>query len=259
MDNFKQRFFTLEEKVNELSKIILNPDISKAEIHYTSTDKEQGAIALNEFDTFRFVRANNWFVTEYSMLSGSWKHGVSCNSDVYFLINPTQEIRDYVKIIAGYPVDLSKYTICFKFSGGKKEFERALTQKEITDFYLFWYQGGPCYGKLSMIKDLRKEFETKLFEIETLPSQKINRHTPYDTILSDFVHGMNFSAILTVDFKNIYAMLPHMSYYLTPLNNDSLKLSLKSLTNTQATFELKYGIKPVPSDATFNWMISGVV
>ena len=259
MDSFKQRFFTLEEKVSELSKIILNANSSKPEVHYTSIDKEQGAIALNEFDTFRFVRAVDWLVTEYIMLSGSWKHGVSCNADVYFLTNPTQEIRDYVEIVAGHPIDFTKYTICFKYSGNKVEFEKALTQKEIGEFYLFWYQGGPCYGKLSMIKDLRKEFEKKLFEIETMPIQKTTRHTAYDMILNEFIYGMNFSAMVTIDFKNSYAMLPHLSYYLTPINNDSLKVSLKSLTNFQAIFELRYGIKSVPNDAIFNWMIQGIV
>jgi len=259
MDSFKKRFFTLEEKVNELSKIVLNANTSKPEIHYTSIDKEQGIIALNEFDTFRFVRATDWLLTEYVMLSGSWKHGISCNADIYFLTNPTQEIRDYVEIIAGQPIDFTKYTLCFKYSGDKADFERALTQKEIGDFYLFWHHGGPCYGKLSMIKDLRKEFETKLFEIETMPSLKISRHTAYDIILSDFINGMNFSAMITIDFKNSYVMLPHISFYITPLNTDSLKVSLKSLTNKQATFELKYGVKPVPNDAVFNWMINGIV
>ena len=70
---------------------------------------------------------------------------------------------------------------------------------------------------------------------------------------------MNYKANLTIDFKNNYGLLPHVSYFLTPLDIKTLKVTLKSLTTKQAIFELKYGTELVDTSTQFHWMVSGLV
>jgi hypothetical protein len=209
MDNFKERFFALEKNVQEIEQSLCKIQRTTDDIQYVSIDKEQGIIPLDEFDTFRFMRAIGWLVTEYTYHNGVWRHGISSTSSMYFLVNPTQEVKNRVEYIAGHAVDFSKYTICFKYNGDWKSFERALTERELPDFYMFWYQGGPCYGKLTLTKELRNELETKLFEIETLPQQKVSMVTHYDMLLKNFIQGMNYTASFTVDFKDDVAYLKY--------------------------------------------------
>ena len=259
MDTIKDRFFALDARIKNLEDTLITLQKPMDETHLVSSDKEQGTIQLNEFDTFRFVRGSKWPITEYAKINGRWLHGMKCVSDIYFLTNPSIEVKDQFNLIAGQSINYSKYTICFKFSGTKDEFEESLCKHEIHDFYMFWYQGGPCYGKFKMSQGLRMAIRKKQFEIETIMIDNPSKHTAYDLLLKQYVDEMNFSATLTVVFKNTYLLLPHTSYFITPLNRPNIVVSLKSLTQKQAVFEFKYGIEHIPTDTTFHWMVNGMV
>jgi hypothetical protein len=259
MDSFKQRLNILEQKTKALELNLCMSHETENEIHIQDINKEMGVIPLNEFDTFRFVRAENWLMPEFTKTDGAWKHGIVSNAPLYFLTNPTKEIKELVDLTVGQKVDFTTHTICFKYHGEKTSFEAILTDKKLTEFYLFWYQGGPCYGKLSILQPLYKILDSKPFEIEEFPKQKLSKNPPYDFILSDFIHGMNYKANLTIDFKNNYGLLPHVSYFFTPLDIKTLKVTLKSLTTKQAIFELKYGTELVDTSTQFHWMVSGLV
>jgi hypothetical protein len=252
--DIKERFFTLEKKVNELVTMVHNTQETEKDIQVASIDKEQGVIPLDEFDTFRFVRVPKCSVREYLRVNKIWQHGIVYSSDMYFLMNPTEELKEYVNMILGYKLDYTKYKICFKYCGQKGNFEKDLQNKEINELYIFWYQGGCCFGRLSLIKEVRKELESKFFEIET---HNIKVSKEFDLLLNKYIDGMNFSATITVEFKNKYKLLPHVSWFLTPLNVDSLKVSINSLTENQVTFNLLYGKKSVPENTFFHWMANG--
>jgi len=259
MDPYKQRVLTLETRVEELERALNKSHNLKDDIQYVSIDKEQGVIALNEFDTYRFVRVRDWLMPEFTKTNGSWKHGMVTNTVLYFLTNPTQEIKELVELTLGYKVNFSRQLIAFKFVGSKEDFEDAVSSKKFLDLYIFWYQGGPCYGKVTIIQPLYAEFDKKAFEIIDLPHQKPTKDTPYDLILYDFIKGNNFTATMTVDFKNTYNLLPHISFFLTPIPSASIKASLLSLTTTQAVFEFKYGKELVPTNIQFHWLANGCV
>jgi len=257
MDPYKQRVLTLEKRVNELELALIKSHNLKDEIQFVSSDKEQGVIPLNEFDTYRFVRVKEWLMPEFIKANGSWKHGVVTNTNLYFLINPTKEIKELIEMTVGYKINFAKQLICFKFLGPKGDFEDEITNKRFTDIYLFWYQGGPCYGKVNIIAPLYKEFDKKAFEIEDLPYSKPTKDTPYDLLLFEFINRNNYSASMTVDFKNTYSLLPHMSFFLTPIPSSNISVSLTALTTTFATFEFKYGKEVVPMNTQFHWMANG--
>ena len=254
MESFKERLSLLEKKTKALEINLCKSYETETEIHVTSIDKEMGVIPINELDTFRFVRAENWLMPEFTKSDGSWKHGMVSNATLYFLTNPTQEIKELVELTLHQKINFTTHIICFKYYGEKKTFESMISDKKLVEFYIFWYQGGPCYGKASILQPLYIILNSKPFEIEDLPKQKPSKNPPYDFILSDFIEGMNYKANLTVDFKNTYNLLPHLSFFLTPLNSQSLSISLKNLTTRQAIFELKYGKDVVPTNTQFHWM-----
>jgi hypothetical protein len=97
--DIKERFFTLEKKVNELVTMVHNTQETEKDIQVASIDKEQGVIPLDEFDTFRFVRVPKCSVREYLRVNKIWQHGIVYSSDMYFLMNPTEELKEYDKIM----------------------------------------------------------------------------------------------------------------------------------------------------------------
>jgi hypothetical protein len=257
MDSFKERLGLLEKRTKNLEVNLCKSHETDTEIHVSSIDKEQGVIPINELDTFRFVRAENWLMPEFTKSDGTWKHGMVSNATLYFLTNPTQEIKELVEHSLHQKINFTNHIICFKYYGEKTTFESMITDKKLVDFYIFWYQGGPCYGRISILQTLYSALNSKPFEIEELPKQKSSKNPPYDFILSNFINGMNYKANLTIDFKNTYDLLPHVSFFLTPLDINTLKISLKSLTTKQAVFELSYGCGLVYTSTQFHWMVSG--
>ena len=258
MDSIKDRFFALDSRITALEETVGSLQKPSDEIHIVSSDREQGEVPLNEFDTFRFVRGSKWPITEYTKLNGRWIHGMTCISDVYFLMNPTVEIKEQVEIITGQPINFSKYILCFKYSGKKEDFESALHNNEIQNFYMFWYQGGPCYGKIKLLQNLKIAMQKKCFEIETLQIENPTKNIAYDLLLKEYIDGNFFSATLTVVFKTKYSLVPHVSYFLSPLETKAIQVSLKSLTHTQAVFEFKYGKQDIPITTVFHWMVQGM-
>jgi len=257
MDSYKQRILTLESRVDDLELALNKSHNLKNEIQHVSIDKEQGIIPLNEFDTYRFVRARDWSMPEFTRTNGAWKHGMVTNTNLYFLTNPTQEIKEIVETLVGYKINFSKQLLAFKYLGVKEDFEDIVSNKRFVDLYLFWYQGGPCYGKFNITLPLYNEFDKKPFEIIDLPHQKSNKDTPYDLILYDFIKGNNFTATMTVDFKNKYNLLPHLSFFLTPMPSSCIQVSIVSLTTTYVIFEFKYGKELVPTTTQFHWLANG--
>ena len=259
MDSFKQRLSLLEARTKALELNLCISHETEKEIHIQDINKEMGVIPLNEFDTFRFVRAEDWLMPEFTKADGTWKHGIVTKATLYFLINPTQEVKELVELAVGQKINFLTHTICFKYYGEQTTFEDMITNKKLVDFYLFWYQGGPCYGRISILQPLYAVLNSKPFEIENMPTHKDSKNPPYDFILSEFITGTNYTAKLTIDFKNRYALLPHMSFFLTPLDIKTIKVTLKSLTPKQAIFELRYGAGFVHTSTQLHWMSSGLV
>lgn len=259
MDSFKQRLAILEEKTRTLELNMCKSHETENEIHVQGIDKEMGVIPLNEFDTLRFVHAHDWLMPEYTRVDGSWKYGVVSRANLYFLANPTQEIKEVVELSLGQKLNFATHTLCFKYYGEKTSFESMLVDRKLKDLYIFWYQGGPCYGKIPIVQQLYTLLNCKPFEIVDIHKHKPAKNPPYDFILSDFINGMNYSAKLIVDLKNPYKLLPHISFFLYPLDITSLRVVLKSLSPQQAVFELSYGKAHVPTSTQFHWMVSGSV
>jgi hypothetical protein len=259
MESFKERLNNLEERARALEINLCKSHETDKEIHVNSIDKEQGVIPLNEFDTFRFARAEEWLMPEFTKFDGNWKHGVVSNTNIYFLINPTQEVKDIVELSLGNKINFENHIICFKYSGESKSFESMITDKLIKDFYIFWYQGGACYGKVSIIQSLYFLLNSKPFEIENIPKQKASKNIPYDLVLYSFINKLMYSARLTIDFKNNYSFLPHLSFFLTALDIKSIEVTLKNLTPQQAIFELRYGKEIIPTTTQFHWMATGAI
>ena len=257
MEAIKQRLYSLEENYKVLTDMIHKSASLENEIHYVTSSMEQGIMPLEDFDTFRYVHVKDWLFTEFIQNGGIWRRGISHNADIYFLMNPTDEVKQLVEQIAGYKINFTKHTICFKYSGIKKDFEMDFTNKMISSLYLFWYQGGPCYGKLSLTREIRMAINSKIFEVEEFISDLPVKSRTCDMSLYKFMNEKNFTASLTVDFKVPFILPPHVSFFITPLDLKSIEARVKKITETQVVFEFSYGRDLIPMTTNFHWLVQG--
>ena len=71
-----------------------------------------------------------------------------------------------------------------------------------------------------------------------------------------------FTQTITVDFKNTYKLLPHVSTYITPFTDANITVKIKELTKKKVVFTMSYGEDDnldVPSNACLHWLVSGMV
>ena len=109
------------------------------------------------------------------------------------------------------------------------------------------------------MRNLRDEINTKVFEVELINLDKISEQTAYDLILYKFMDDMKFSATLRIDFKKPFLLLPHVSFFITPLNQNFIKASIKELSELNVTFEILYGRETIPTSTQFHWLANGTV
>ncbi len=244
--NLLQRMHTLEAKIDGF----LNRSMVK---------QESGVIALDEFDTFRIIYVPDWTLNEFTRTTHRmWQRGPQLPADLYFLENPTEQLKEQIEIQLGQPIDWTEHLLVFRYTGSRSQFRKAMEQKQIHDIFLYWRAGQECYGKLKLQPTTRDLILTKFFEIEQLPDQAKNplffhRH------LKQFLQQKAYSATITVDFELPYSSTPHLHWFTTPLDFSAMRISLQSITPKQATFEFKYGKDYVPTETKLHWLATGLL
>lgn len=264
MDKFKERILTLEKKVDVLdTKVgsIQGTTISVHPSHYSVYDKEQGETPLDEFDTFRFMRCGDT-MNIYNAQGQQYQ----IKQPMYKLINPPKELRSYIKSnaissIPSWSQNPQHYIqhlntemenrsdILLSFSTNNEN------EIEHSDFeiYIFPNKNGPtrslpdCGYNIRNSSDVKKMLSSKVWEI----TDNISRYS-WQPFIQD----------ITVDFKNTYKLLPHVSCYVTPFQGANISVKIKELTKKKVVFTMSYGeyddINVSPS-ACLHWLVNGMV
>ena len=244
--NLLQRIQSLEARIDSLF-------LNKA------MNQESGILQLDEFDTHRFVRVQDWNLHEFNKQGTCWQRGPILASDLFFLINPSEKVQEQVELANGSPIDWNTHILVFRYRGSKHNFRSALESNEIPDVYLYWFHGTPYYGRFKLLPTMRQEILAKEFEIEEFPQPNRGFPIKFHQQLMQFVYSKAYTATITVDFESEYTSVPHMHWFTSPMNFTNMKIILQHVSPKQAIFEFQYGKQQVPTNTKLHWMASGQV
>jgi hypothetical protein len=226
MEIWKQRVWTLEKKVADLTERLDASEKLPETVHYAAFDKEMGQHSLEELDNFRFIIRES---------GGNPTHKYS-----YELRNPTAELQELIK----------------------------------TTFPQNYFQTGPIYIRSS---NPPEEVEGEVLDVISSHNQG-EHHIPLKKEIKQILHSKpwafsktrDFVQKVTIEFKNTYKLLPHVTFFQAPLTGTNVHVSLINLTCKNMTLELKYGTaddgggvrythNDVPPTAVLHWLVQGAV
>jgi hypothetical protein len=227
MDRLKQTISRLEKEVDELKqfhKKTVGIPPSTANVHYSTSSQEFGEYSLDEIDTFNF--------TVTSCFNSASKMYDYC----YILENPTPELSAYLSVqgktfssgnwVSIKPDDYEKY--CMEQNG----------------------------AHVVLTKEIRACLESRLW-MYCLNPKPVSNHTEN----MDKSIKSSFSEDITISFKNIYQIFPHVSFYITPIMNTGITCSIKEITCKQVTFTILNTTPKAqtPEDLKLHYHVNGIV
>ena len=286
MDKFKQRIQDLETKVRELDVSIKTLQgvpvaVASQPTHYQTANSEQGEIVLDEFDTFRFMRLGKVKIgiSNYSDPQGQNSMGIK-EKDIYILQNVPKEILEYVKGLntnVFWPKDSMRlhYTTFLAFHINEENPDISKTEMYVmnigtpdlftkNDRYFVpdsrdFLKDCCCSGiYFPMSKEIKNILDEKVWDFSDFRCLGTN-HIGVDHYMNDF--KTHFSQEISVEFKNNYKIMPHVSFYVTPVRDSKITASIKSLTKKGVVFEMKYGFDEddIPTSGCLHWSANGIV
>ena len=244
MEKFKQAIATLEKEMASLKAELaaikgLQPIAGNT--HFVAGDQEFGEYSLEELDTFRFKMVvcggpSNTF--QYS----------------YTLTNPTPELATYLSL-------------------QNKTFATQYISVEPDAFESYCMKGGTPFV---LTAEIRKCLESKLWEFagSVTPhagaaemAERLAKINPINSIFSTTITiPFRPRATATSSLTQTYKIIPHVSYYITPLPQvRSLDISceIKEITTKQVVFKISYGnsypYKEYDNNLKLHYGISGIL
>jgi hypothetical protein len=256
MNSFKVQFLALEATVKELEEKIQKLEgttpSSQGSCHYVSFEREAGELTLDCMDTFRFVYTlppNQ--MPNYNPAIHIGANFPNPRTYIYTLINPNEDLKNYCNSQARmYNLSCTTYHTNDTRYGLRIETETPPEMLEKTDIQLGVgnVNDQPCITHpFPKRKELKDALEKKFFTFS-------KRSYPTKSDFGDFIHRE------TIEFKEEYEILPHVSFFLTPLDKTNLICKITEITKKSVTFELSY-VNPIldsPPDAVLHWQIQGV-
>lgn len=233
MEKFKQSIATLEKGMAafkaEIAAIKGTVPVT-GNTHFVAAGQEFGEYSLEELDTFRFK------VVVCGGLDNMLQYS-------YTLTNPTPELSAYLKI------------------QGKSFTTQYISVDPQT------FESHCMNGKTPFVltAEIRKCLESKLWEF----SGSITPHAGAGDLAERLakINPLNntFRTFITIPFTQTYKIIPHISYYITPLQSRSLDIvcQIQEITTKQFTLRIEYGnlypYKECDSNLKLHYMISGIV
>jgi hypothetical protein len=233
MEKFKQSIIALEKEMAALKAelaTIKGSQPSSKNTHFVAGSQEFGEYSLEELDTFRFkvvVCGGPANTLQYS----------------YTLTNPTPELSAYLRIQA-------------------KSFTTQYISVDPQRFESHCMDGGAPFV---LTAEIRKCLESKLWEF----SGSITPHAGASDLAERLakINPLNntFRTTITIPLTQNYKIIPHISYYITPLQSRSLDIvcQIQEITTKQFTLRIDYGnaypYKECDTNLKLHYSISGIV
>jgi hypothetical protein len=229
MDRLKQTISRLEKDVDELKqfhKKTVGISSSTGDVHYCTSSQEFGEYSLDEMNTFNF--------TVTSCLNASKMYDY-----IYNLENPTPELSAYLSVQGK------------TFSSGNW----ISIKPDDYEKYCMEQNGAPVV----LTKEIRACLESRLW-MYCLNPKPVSHHTEN----MDKSIKSSFSEDITISFKNIYQIFPHVSFYITPIMNTGITCitsSIKEITCKHVTFTVVNNTpkQQIPEGLTLHYHVNGIV
>jgi len=246
MNTFKTQFLALQATVHQLSDKLQKLEgttPATPDCHYVSSEQESGELSLDCMDTFRFIYTTPPNQTPgYNAQQQHWIKYPTCYT--YSLINPNEDLINYHKTHAKlHNAQYSEYAPNNPDCGLQIKTETPPDQLEQSEFQLCMHNNHNPDFKIMLPK-------TK--EMKDVLAEKFFTYSKDST--AGFMHTE------TILFKQEYEILPHISFFLTPLDKHNLLCKITDITKKSVTFELKYVNPTLNSspDAILHWQVQGV-
>jgi hypothetical protein len=225
MDRLKQTIARLEKEVDELKqfqKKTMGIPPSNGNLHYSTSSQEFGEYSLDEMDAFNFTVQS---CKNTSTVPPTYQY-------VYTLMNPTPELSAYLGVQG------KSFTSGSWCSIKPDDYEKYCMEQKGSPFVL--------------TKEIRNCLEKKLWAYY----QHNNSQPNGDLDIKKYI-----SEDITISFKNTYQILPHVSFYITPIMNTGITCSIKEITCKQVTFTVLNNTPNVQTaeDLILHYHINGIV
>jgi len=225
MDRLKQTISRLEKEVDELKqfqKKTMGIPPSTGNVHYSTSSQEFGEYSLDEMDTFNFTVQSS---KNTSTVPPTYQY-------IYTLMNPAPELSAYLGVQG------KSFTSGNWCSIKPDDYEKYCMEQKGTPFVL--------------TKEIRNCLENKLW----VYSHQTIGHPDADNCIKK-----NFSEDITISFKNVYQIFPHVSFYITPIMNTGITCIIKDITCKQVTFTVLNNTpkEQIPENLTLHYHINGIV
>lgn len=235
MEKFKQSIATLEKEMADLKTelaAIKGAVPVAGNTHFVAAGQEFGEYSLEELDTFRFkmvVCGGPANTFQYS----------------YNLTNPTPELSTYLSLQA-------------------KSFATQYISVEPNVFEAYCMKGNTPFV---LTAEIRKCLESKLWEFASSITPNAGAAEVAERLAKINPINSIFSTTITIPFTQTYKIIPHCSYYITPLQLQGRSLDIaceiKEITTKQVSFKISYGnskpYKDYDNLLTLHYAISGVI
>jgi hypothetical protein len=225
MDRLKQTISRLEKEVDELKqfqKKTMGIPPSTGNVHYSTSCQEFGEYSLDEMHTFNFTVQSS---KNTSTVPPTYQY-------VYTLMNPTPELSAYLGVQG------KSFTSGNWCSIKPEDYEKYCMEQKGTPFVL--------------TKEIRACLEDKLWAYYQYGNSQPNGDLDIKKYISEDI---------TISFKNVYQIFPHVSFYIMPIMNTGITCSIKEITCKHVTFTLLNNTpdKQTPEDLKLHYHVNGVV
>lgn len=254
--------------LNELEDLLNRSNISKENIHYQTSTGEVGETSLEKVDTFRFMRVGNTEVNIYNKNTQNSDFIGTKVKNLYLLHNIPIEILEHIHSINSiyfHPRDtltLSGATyLAFSFDENSIDIKKCEIFLTSINYHLFEFYTNckkpTTIVQFPMTKDIRDILNSKKWDFSDF--RHIADWKTYPCV--SYSLETDFSQDITINFKHKYKITPHISYYITPVEENKIRVYMKLITKTQVIFKIHYGFdkEDMSNKYTIHWKAEGIV
>jgi hypothetical protein len=231
MEAFKRSILQLFPKVDGLEARVQALEGSKPsyECQYRTGTGECGEIPLDDFDTFRFLFSGK---TPYPGTTSATPDGY-----LYILQNPTPDLIAEVRLQT--PTQSSPEIRIYSRTPPEKF--------QDCDGTVFAHNlNNGQYNPLNLTNALKGKFAEKFFEVAAYTGT----HQTFP-----------FTRTIEIPFQHTYSILPHVQYFITPLEGLKLSFRLSEITRKGCKFHVTYGghSESILTTGVLHWQVQGIV
>lgn len=288
---------------------LLNVINNSKNIHFQTSTGETGETSLEKVDTYRFMRVGNIKCRINNYATQPTNNDPVKEKNLYILHNIPVEIVEYIKMLnntcfsprddiylsescaVAFHIDENNINIkkceIYIIHFNPRLFSSESKYDTTHGTWPFNNTTSATYFPLTQdIRDILSEKKWDFSDFRCIGTQTIKLYDNGSSKIRSCknIYETEFSQDITINFKNTYKITPHISYYITPveqttifkekykimptgqiymdpIEEKTIKVSMKSITKDNVVFKLEYGFddKDMSKNYILHWKIDGII